>query len=76
MRILIALAILSASTASASAETALILRSKPALPQSSLVRVQTTNSCGAPPALPVDCQTTTCVCDTNGQNCQWTIACR
>ena len=32
-------------------------------------------SCGVPPVPPVNCKVGACVCDRNGQNCQWTFVC-
>ena len=33
-------------------------------------------SCGIPPIPPIGCKVGPCVCDQNGQNCQWTFICR
>ena len=33
-------------------------------------------SCGIPPIPPIGCKTGPCVCDKNGQNCDWTFVCR
>jgi len=32
--------------------------------------------CGLPPLPPLGCQVGACVCNQNGQNCQWTFVCR
>ena len=32
-------------------------------------------SCGLPPLPPIGCQVGACVCDQNGNNCQWTFIC-
>ena len=32
-------------------------------------------SCGIPPIPPIGCKTGPCVCDRNGQNCDWTFFC-
>ena len=31
--------------------------------------------CGIPPIPPIGCRVGACVCDQNGNNCQWTFAC-
>lgn len=31
--------------------------------------------CGIPPLPPIGCKLGPCVCDQNGQNCQWTFIC-
>lgn len=32
-------------------------------------------ACGIPPIPPIGCKVGVCVCDKNGQNCQWTFIC-
>ena len=32
-------------------------------------------SCGLPPLPPIGCKVGPCMCDSNGQNCQWTFTC-
>lgn len=32
-------------------------------------------ACGLPPLPPLGCKVGACVCDQNGQNCQWTFIC-
>lgn len=32
-------------------------------------------ACGIPPIPPVGCKVGPCVCDKQGQNCQWTMIC-
>lgn len=32
-------------------------------------------SCGLPPLPPLGCKVGPCVCDKNGNNCQWTFVC-
>ena len=33
-------------------------------------------SCGFKPFPPLNCQVGACICDQNGNNCQWTFICR
>ena len=41
-----------------------------------LRKVQTSISCGMAPLPPMGCRVGSCVCDSRGQNCQWTFICR
>ena len=37
---------------------------------------QSSLACGIAPIPPIGCRVGACVCDQNGQNCQWTFICQ
>ncbi len=42
----------------------------------SATKAKANMACGIPPIPPIGCTVGPCVCDQNGNNCQWTMICR
>ena len=40
-----------------------------------LLIAQSSLKCGIPPIPPIGCKVGACICDRNGNNCQWTFVC-
>lgn len=49
---------------------------EPKLPRPQSIVVKANFACGLKPLPPLGCVIGACVCDQNGQNCQWTTICR